>query len=309
MKIIFAGTSDFAACSLNALYKSGKYEIECVISQPDRPVGRKHILKASSVKEYALSVGLPVYQPEKISSPDAIDCIRDNYSPKAFIVAAYGQKIPSELLYFTDLGTINVHGSVLPELRGAAPIQHAIINGFKTTGVTTMMMNEGMDTGDILLVSETDISADETYGELSQRLAVMGSDLLLKTLFELEHGNIKPIKQNNSLATKAMSIKKEHTVIDFNKSALEVYNLIRGLNPKPNAICKLANKNIKVLKSRLISNIGVNFNSGEIISVNNEGIEIACGMGSILFIEVQPESSKVMSAFAFAQGLPKSCIL
>ena len=305
MNIIFTGTSSFALESLKALYERDNYRILCVITQPDKPVGRKKILTASKVKEYATSKNIPVFQPEKISCQKSIDYIKSEYSPDAFIVAAYGQKIPSELLYFTKIGAINVHGSVLPLLRGAAPIQHAIINGMRSTGVTTMMMNEGMDTGDILLTRETVIKENETYGELSERLADMGAGLLIETLEGLSLGIIKPKHQNDFFATKAMSIKKEDTYIDFSKSAFEVHNLIRGLCPKPFAICKYNDKIIKIISSKQSSKTDNNSDYGKVLSLSEKGIEIACGKGTLFIEKVHPEGGNQMSALDFARGKEK----
>ncbi len=304
MKLIFAGTSEFAVTVLEALVKSG-HEVLCVICQPDRPRGRKKQLTPCPVKRYADENDLTVYQPEKISDPDSVAYI-SALEAKAFIVAAYGQKIPSSLLYFAPMGAINVHGSVLPELRGAAPIQHAIIRGFATTGVTTMLMNEGMDTGDILLTAETPISDDDTYGSLSARLARMGADLLLHTLEQGEKGLLAPVRQNDALATKAMSIKKEDTRIDFGKPAREVFNLVRGLYPSPCATASVADTEAKIMQAELAEEDACCGRPGEIIYAGKKGICIACGRGSVLITRLQPAGGREMDGAAFANRLDQA---
>jgi len=301
MKFIFAGTSEFAVTSLAAVHSAG-HEILCVITQPDKPVGRKKILTPTPVKTYAINNNLNIYQPEKISSEEAINHIKSFGEIDAFIVAAYGQKISTELLYFTKLGTINVHGSILPALRGAAPIQYSLILGMEKTGITTMLMNEGMDTGDMLLTQETNIDPNENYETLSNRLAKIGADLLLVTLDKLVKKEITPIKQNDDLATKAMSLKKKHTLIDFNESALKAHNLIRALNPKPNAICSFNNKTLKLISSKVIENDSINQNSGQIANISKDGIEIYFKQGVLLIEALQLEGSKAMLAYDFALG-------
>ncbi|MBR4748290.1 MAG: methionyl-tRNA formyltransferase [Abditibacteriota bacterium] len=298
MNVVFAGTSDFALTILRGLADAG-HRILCVICQPDKPKGRKKLLTVCPVKEYALERSLPLLQPERISDPDSVKEIF-LFAADVFVVAAYGQKIPSSLLHFAPLGAVNVHGSLLPQLRGAAPIQRAIMNGLKTTGVTTMLMNEGMDTGDMLLRAETPIYDHDTYGSLSGRLSDMGSALLLETLAGLADGSILPERQDDSLSTKAPSIKKEDTLADFSRSAREVYDLIRGLSPSPCARGILAGTEVRLLEAR-IPEEDLSFDTpGEIVSAGKEGIRVACGRGSVLITRLQPAGGKVMDAGAFA---------
>ena len=298
MNVVFAGTSGFAVTILGGLIDSG-HRVLCVICQPDRPKGRKKQLTACPVKEFALERGLRVLQPEKISDPDTVQELT-RFDADVFVVAAYGQKIPSSLLDFAPLGAVNVHGSLLPQLRGAAPIQRAIMNGLQTTGVTTMLMNEGMDTGDMLLKAETPVYNTDTYGSLSDRLAVMGTSLLLQTLAGLRDGSIRPVRQDDSLATRAPSIKREDTLIDFSRQAREVYDLIRGLSPSPCARCMLAGTEARIIEARLTEDHDPQAVPGEILSAGKEGIRVACGKGSVLITRLQPAGGKVMDAGAYA---------
>ena len=297
MKIVFAGTSDFAVTILKSLYINN-HEIVCVITQPDKPMGRKKILTPGPVKIYAQSKELNIYQPEKINEGESIDYIT-SFNADMFVVAAYGQKIGTELLNFAPYKAINVHGSLLPQLRGAAPIQYSIIRGYKETGVTTMLMNEGMDTGDILLKKSVFIDINDNYETLSVKLAKLGAELIIETIDKIK--DITPTKQDESISTKAMSIKKEDTVIDFSKSALEIHNLIRGLYPKPTAICTYKEKICKFLVSEITEDTSKH-NPGEILSISKKGILIGCLSGSFLLKEIQPEGSKAMPAPAFANG-------
>lgn len=294
MDIVFAGSSDFAVEILKSL--NANYNILCVITQPDKPVGRKKILTPCPVKVYAKENNLNIYQPIKINSQESLDYIT-NFKPDFFVVAAYGQKIGKTLLDWST--PINVHGSLLPDLRGAAPIQYSIINGLTETGITTMLMDEGMDTGDMLLKSVCPIDINDNFETLSSKLAILGSDLIIETLNNFH--SIFPIKQDESKATKTWTIKKEETIIDFSKSAIEVHNLIRGLSPKPNGICYLNGKVLKILLSEFIENES-SHTSGEILSITKEGIELGCTKGSLIIKELQPEGKKAMKAYDFAQG-------
>ncbi|MBQ0105993.1 MAG: methionyl-tRNA formyltransferase [Armatimonadetes bacterium] len=302
MKIIFAGTSDFAVTILDSLYKKG-HNIQCVITQPDRPTGRKKILTPGPVKIYAGEKDLNIFQPENINTPESINHII-SFDTDVFIVAAYGQKIGTELLNFAPYKAINVHGSLLPELRGAAPIQYSIIRGFRETGITTMLMNEGMDTGDILLQKSIPIDINDNYATLSGKLAHLGGELITKTLDKISE--IAPVKQDDGKATKAKSIKKEDTFIDFSADALTVHNLIRGLYPKPNALCRFEDKTVKLLVSDFLENTSEN-TPGEIKEITKNGIVIYCGKGTLLLKEIQPEGSKAMKAYDFAMGRHLAC--
>ena len=293
--IVFAGTSSFAVEILKSLHNA-RHNIKLVITQPDKPTGRKKILTPGPVKIFGEENNLPIYQPLKINDPESVEKIT-GINADFFVVAAYGQKIGKTLLEWSV--PVNVHGSLLPLLRGAAPIQYSLIKGFKETGVTTMIMNEGMDTGDMLLKRSVMIDINDNYGSLSEKLAKLGAELIVETINNFD--NITPEAQDNSLATVAKSIKPNDTIIDFSKSALDVHNLIRGLYPKPNALAKFRDKTVKFLVSEYIED-SENHNLGKVLFVTKEGIVIGCKTGSFLLKECQPEGSKAMKAYDFAQG-------
>ncbi|MBR4242003.1 MAG: methionyl-tRNA formyltransferase, partial [Eubacterium sp.] len=249
MKIVFMGTPDFAVPCLEKLNKSNN-EVVGVFSQPDKPVGRKQILTPPPVKAYAIENGIPVFQPEKLKDGKALEIIR-KLSPDIIVVVAYGRILPKEILTAAKYGCINVHASLLPKYRGAAPIQWAVINGEEKTGVCVMQMDEGLDTGDILLVRECSIGENETSAELFDKLSLIGADALLETLSLIESGNIKPIKQPEGDFGYAKMITKELCPIDWNKSAREVHNLIRGLQTWPVATTVINSKTVKIHKSIL----------------------------------------------------------
>ncbi|MBP5274005.1 MAG: methionyl-tRNA formyltransferase [Abditibacteriota bacterium] len=298
MKLLFAGTSDFAVTILESLLSEG-FDIKCVICQPDRPKGRKKLLTPCPVKLAAEARGLTLFQPEAISDSESVAYI-SSFDADAFAVAAYGQKIPLSLLELTPLGAINVHGSLLPALRGAAPIQRSIMSGLCKTGVTTMLMNEGMDTGDILLSRETPIEADDNSETLGKRLAVLGAELLVETLYARAAGTLTPVKQDDALATKAPSIKKADTIIDFSLSARKVCCLIRGLAPRPGAVCTLFDTEIKVTEAHIKEEDAPHTDCGSVLSFGKQGIEAACGRGSVMITRLQPAGGKEMEAAAFA---------
>ena len=295
MNIVFAGTSSFAVEILKSLVNNN-HNILCVITQPDKPTGRKKILTPGPVKIFSQENNLPIFQPIKINSPESLEKIT-SFPADFFIVAAYGQKIGKTLLDWST--PINVHGSLLPLLRGAAPIQYSLIKGFKETGITTMLMNEGMDTGDMLLKKSCSIDINDNYLSLSEKLAQLGAELILETINNFEH--ITKIPQDDSLATLAKSIKSEDTLIDFTKSGLDAHNLIRGLYPKPNAIAKFNDKIVKFLVSDYIEDSNTHI-PGEVLKVSKEGITIGCAKGAFLIKECQVEGSKAMKAYDFAQG-------
>lgn len=295
MKIIYMGTPDFAVPALKAL-ASSEHEVCAVFTQPDKPRGRKMILTPPDVKVCAQSLGIPVYQPESMKNSDALGII-NQYNPDVIVVAAYGKILPKAVLDAPKFGCVNIHGSLLPKYRGAAPIQQSVLNGDKVTGITTMLMDVGLDTGDILLTEETEIGENETSGELFDRLAVLGGELILKTLSALEKGEITPKKQDESLATHTSKIDKSLCPIDFSKSAFEVYNKVRGLNPWPVATTKICGKNVKVYSTRLCTKCG---KSGEVLST--KPLVVACGEKSIEILEIQPEGKKRMTADAFLAG-------
>lgn len=301
LKLIFAGTSEFAVPSLEALIAS-PHQLAAVVTQPDRPRGRGRDMRVSPVKQVAVSHSLPVLQPERISDAEAVSRVRAFGRPDAMVVVAYGQKIPSELLEWPETGVVNVHGSLLPKYRGAAPIQHALIMGEKQTGVTTMLMDEGWDTGDILLQSVVDIADDETAGELSERLARLGADLLIETLNGLEAGTIQPTPQDDELATLAKSLPRDAGVIDWRSSALSIVNRVRGCTPRPGAFTRLGNTRLKIWRASVYDYDVKCCTPGQILAITDEGITVAAGEGSVALLEIQPESRRRMRADEFARG-------
>lgn len=295
MKIIYMGTPDFAVPALKAL-NSSEHEVAAVFTQPDKPKGRKMILTPPDVKVCANELSIPVFQPETFKDGKALEII-NGFNPDVIVVAAYGKLLPKAVLDAPKYGCINIHGSLLPKYRGAAPIQQSVLNGDRITGVTAMQMDVGLDTGDILLVKETEISENETSGELFDRLAELGGELIIETLSLLEQGKLAPKKQDDSLATHTSKIDKSYCPIDFSKTAQEVHNQVRGLNPWPVATTKIDGKNIKVYSTRLCSKSA---QAGTIISV--KPLIVACGEGSVEICELQPEGKKRMSSQAFFAG-------
>ena len=314
LNIIFMGTPDFAKESLEAIYNT-ESNIIAVITNPDRPKGRGMKMIASPVKEFAIEKNIPVLQPEKISN---IKEILENLNPDLFCVVAYGKILPKEILKIPKIGSINVHASLLPKYRGAAPIQWAVINGEKTTGVTTMYMDEGMDTGDIILKQEVEIGEDETTGELWDRLSKIGGNLLVETVEKIEKG-IAPRKPQGTNFTMAPMLNKEMAKIDWeNKTAEEIKNLVRGLNPIMGAYSKLNSKKIKIWKTDNLEisefmeqypefknhiSIFNNITGGTIIHLNQkEGLYVKAKNSVLLIKEVQAENSKKMPVQDFLRG-------
>ena len=295
MNVIYMGTPDFAVPALKKLAES-EHTVSAVFTQPDKPRGRKMIMTPPDVKVCALEFDIPVYQPESMKNGEALEIIK-KYNPDVIVVAAYGKILPKEILDFPKCGCVNIHGSLLPKYRGAAPIQQSVLNGDKVTGITTMLMDVGLDTGDILQTVETEIGENETSGELFDRLAILGGELILKTLTSLEKGEITPIKQDEALATHTAKIDKTYCPIDFSKSADEVHNKVRGLNPWPVATTVIDGKNVKVYSTRICNKSG---ESGTIISV--KPLTIACGEKSVEILELQLEGKKRMTSDAFLAG-------
>jgi methionyl-tRNA formyltransferase len=300
MKIIFMGTPDFAVPCLEKLIENG-YEVTGIVTRPDRPVGRKQSeLKPTPVKQSAIEHGIKnILQPEKVRTKEFADAIR-SLEPDLIVTAAYGRIITREVLDIPRLGCINVHGSLLPKYRGAAPIQWAIINGDSVTGITTMYMDEGMDTGDILLKKEIPIPIDMTFGELYNRLRDVGADLLIETLKKLQEGTLSRIPQNHNEATTVPMIKKETGIIDWSKSAWEIHNLVRGTNPWPGASTCYRGQRFKIFKTRLEdSSIACEKNGdlapGTICEIQKDRIAVSTGKGYIYLEEVQLECSRKMS--------------
>lgn len=298
------GTPDFAKESLEALYNA-KHEIIGVVTNPDRPKGRGMKLMLSPVKEFAVQKNLKIFQPEKVkNNTQFIDEVK-NLNPEAICVVAYGKILPKEILDIPKKGCINVHGSLLPKYRGAAPIQWAVLNGDKTTGITTMYMDIGMDTGDMILKEELTIGDNETTGELWDRLSKLGANLLVKTLKQIEDGTAKRIKQGDKF-TLAPMLDKQMAKIDWNeKSALEIKNLVRGLNPIMGAYTFMNNKKIKFWKVE-VQELEDEYNdleNGTVIEANSkEGLYIKAKEGKIKVLEIQGENSKKMSIEDFLRG-------
>lgn len=300
MRIVFIGTPSFALPSLKEITQAG-FETVAVITQPDRKQGRGMKLTPPVVKIQAMQLGIPVLQPSRIRDQEFIAYLQ-GLAPEAIVVVAYGQILPQQILNIPKLGCINLHASLLPELRGAAPIQWSIILGKESTGVTTMYMDEGMDTGDIILQKEIEISDDETSGDLLERLSIIGADLLLATLRLIEEGKVQRTKQNELHATYAPLITKKDAIIPWSKPAIEIYNLIRGLNPVPGAYTFLEGKRIKIYHSRVVQGGSESQSPGEIISLEVGGMVVACGRGHLSILEVQPEGKGRMDIKAFLAG-------
>lgn len=300
MKIAFLGTPDFALPSLKMLYERGDDIV--VFTQPDKPVGRKAVMTAPPVKKLALEYGLDVFQFDKIRSEEGLAALKDA-DPELMVTAAFGQILSKENLSVPRYGCINVHGSLLPKYRGAAPIQWAVINGEEKTGVTTMLTDIGLDTGDILLERETEIGKDETAGELFDRLAEMGAELLKETIEKLERNELEPKKQNDAEATKCSMIKKEHGHIDFSKSEKAIHDLVRGMNPWPCAYAMLEGEAVKIWRTRRIPTKKTGSKAGSILCADKQnGLIVKCGDGDIEILELQFPGSKRMSAQAAMLG-------
>ena len=308
MKIVFMGTPDFARDSLEAIYNAG-HEIIGVVTNPDRPKGRGMKMIPSSVKEFALEKELNIYQPEKVKkNTEFIDEIK-NLNPDVICVVAYGKILPKEILEIPKLGCVNVHGSLLPKYRGAAPIQRAVLNGDKVTGITTMYMDEGMDTGDMILKEEVTIGEDETTGELWDRLSKIGGNLLVETLNKIEQGTAPREKQGENY-TMAPMLDKTMAKIDWeNQTAEQIKNLVRGLNPIMGAYTFLNDKKIKFWKVDIAKNdeimiegLEIIRNGTVIVSNPKDGLYIKAKNGIIKVLEIQGENAKRMSIQDFLRG-------
>ena len=308
MRLVFMGTPDFAKESLEAVYNAG-YEILAVVTNPDRPKGRGMKMVESPVKEFAKEKNLKIYQPEKVKKNiEFIEEIKE-LQPDVICVVAYGKILPKEILEIPKLGCINVHGSLLPKYRGAAPIQWAVLNGDKETGITTMYMNEGMDTGDMILKEKVTIGEDETTGELWDRLSKIGGELLVKTLKEIEKGTAPREKQGDDFTIAPMLDKKMAKIDWKNKSAIEIKNLVRGLNPIMGAYSFLNGKKIKfwsvaIATNREISTEGLEIlkNGTVILSNPKDGLFIKAKEGIIKVLEIQGENAKRMPIQDFLRG-------
>ncbi len=278
MRIVYMGTPDFAVPALEKLAACAEHAVAGVFTQPDKPQGRKMILTPPDVKVCAQKLGIPVFQPASMKSEEALDSLKE-LNP--------------------DVIVVNIHGSLLPKYRGAAPIQQAVLDGEAVTGVTTMLMDVGLDTGDILLTAETPIGENETAGELFDRLAILGGELIIETLDKLERGGITPVKQDESLATHTSKIDKSRCPLDFTKPAAQLHNQIRGLSPWPVATAQIGGRRLKIHSSRLSDLSG---KPGTVLSV--KPFVVACGEGALEITELQPEGKKRMTAEAYLLGHP-----
>ncbi len=298
MRIIFFGTPDFAVPSLKALLDAG-HEVALVVTQPDKLKGRGHHLSRPPVKEFALMKGIPVIQPQRIRD-ESFARELGSHGPDAIAVVAYGRIIPPAVLNLPPLGCINVHGSLLPKYRGAAPIQWALINGEEKTGITTMKMDEGLDTGPVLLQQETPITDDDDAAGVGARLATMGALLLARTLRELKDGILAPRPQDGE-ATFAPPLTKDDGRIDWTMTARRIFGLIRGTYPWPGAFCHLAGEKLTVIRSSVSDQEQV-FAPGRIQDISAGGIAVGTGRGILLLRELKPAGKKAMPAAAFANG-------
>lgn len=301
MRIVFMGTPDFAVGSLQALCESGKHEILAVVTQPDRPKGRGNKLLQTPVKEYALAQGLTVYQPQKVKTSEFVELLHE-LQPELIVVAAFGQFLSKEILELPKYGCINVHASLLPKYRGAAPIQYAIIKGEKESGVTIMQMDIGMDTGAMLDKVVVPIEENTTMGELHDALREQGAALLLQVIDKIAAGTAVAEPQDNEQATYATLLDRSMEHIDWSKTAQDVHNLIRGFNPAPSTFTKLPNgKSLKIWGSKMTDKSSAAA-AGTVIETGKHSFFVACGEGVLEITEVQPESKKRMPAQVFLNG-------
>ena len=298
MKIVFMGTPDFAVPTLEKIHTS-KFEISLVVTQPDRKKGRGKNLQAPPIKEVAEKLGLPIEQPRRIK--DTLEVLK-NISPDVIVVVAYGQLIPEEILNLPKYGCLNVHASLLPKYRGAAPIHWAVINGDNETGVTIMQMDRGLDTGDMLAQEKIKININDTMGDIHDKLSIQGAELIAEVLKKLS-GGIERISQDSSLAIYAPKIQRDMEKIDWKKSAFDIHNLIRGLNPWPGAYTILEEESLKIWMSEIVSLEGISASPGTIINVDQDcGIDIQTGQGVIRLIELQQPGKKRMASKDFLKG-------
>lgn len=298
VKIVFMGTPDFSVPILRGLIEN--YKVRAIVTQPDHPVGRHGEVRPSPVKQVGIENTILVLQPEKIK--ENIDMIT-SLEPDVIITCAYGQILPKEILDCPRLGCINVHASLLPKLRGGAPIHRAIINGHTKTGITIMYMAPGMDDGDIISQEAIEITYEDTASTLHDKLSILGRNLLLKTLPSIIDGTNTRTPQDSSLVTYGLTIKREDEKIDFTKTKREIYNQIRGLNSWPGAYCMFNGKILKVWECREQESVNATAMPGEIVNLYTDGIAVRVGNGEIVLKVVQPEGKGKMSALDFARGV------
>ena len=300
MRIVFMGTPDFSVPALRALVEAG-HQVTAVVTQPDKPKGRGKDVQMTPVKIQALEYGIPVYQPVKVKTPEFVEVLKKE-APDAIVVIAFGQILSKEILDLPKYGCVNIHASLLPKYRGAAPIQWAVIDGEKETGVTTMMMDVGLDTGDMLLRREVEIGENETAGELFDRLAAIGAELLKETIECLEKGELKPIKQDEAAATKCGMIKKEDGRIDFNRPAQRIHDQVRGMNPWPVAFAMLDGQPVKIWATRMTEQQGGGKTGECVIADPKKGLFVRTADKLIEIKEIQFPGAKRMEAKAELLG-------
>lgn len=300
MKIVFMGTPDFSVPCLNALIENG-HEVVLVVTQADKPKGRGHKLTPPPVKECAVKHGIPVYQPASMKSEEVFEVLKEA-NADIFIVVAYGKILPGRILNLPPYGCVNVHASLLPKYRGAAPIQWSIINGETKTGVTTMQMDEGLDTGDMLMKIEVPIAPDETGETLHDKLSLAGKDVLIKTLTALQAGTLQPQKQNDAESCYASMIDKQLAKIDFSKSADEICCLIRAMNSYPYAQTFYEGKLLKIVKATPVKSNNLTSKNGAITDVKVNGFTVKCGNGAVFVTEIQMEGKRKMPVSEYVKG-------
>ena len=299
MRVVFMGTPDFAVQSLNALVDAG-HEVTAVITQPDRPKGRGNKMAFPEVKTRALELGLPVHQPDSVKDGAFLELLK-SYDPEVIVVVAFGRILPQAVLDLPPYGCVNVHGSLLPEYRGAAPIQRAVLDGRKETGVTTMRMDIGMDTGDMLMQATLPITDEDTTGTMFDKLAELGGKVLIDTLAGLENGTVVPVRQDDSKATHAARILKDDEVIRWEDSAEKIFCQIRGLSPAPGAYTWWNGERLKLWKAR-ISDRETGKAPGTVVAISKNALTVQTGKGCLEVLELQPAGKKAMPAQAFSNG-------
>lgn len=304
IKVVFMGTPMFCVPVLEGLIAN--YDVVGVVTQPDKEIGRNHEIKFSPIKEVALKNDIRVFQPVKIRQ-DYEDIVK--LKPDMIVTCAYGQIIPKVILDLPKYGCINVHASLLPKLRGGAPIHRAIINGEQKTGITIMYMDEHMDTGDIISYRDVLIDNNDTVGDLHDKLSIIGKELLLETIPKIINKTADRIAQNEDNATYAPIIKREDELIDFNKTSLDIYNQIRGLNPFPVAYATLDGKIIKIYSSKIKDNIYTSKKNGEIVRVYDDGIGISTSDSEIILLEIKPEGKRKMTVKEYLNGIDKDKLM
>ena len=300
MNILFMGTPDFATASLDALLSAGK-QVCAVVTQPDRQRGRGMKVTFSDVKKYALEKNLPVLQPETLRG-GAFLPVLEQYKPDLIAVVDYGKILPEYILNYPRYGCVNVHGSLLPKYRGAAPIQRAVLDGETISGVTTMRLDKGMDTGDMYFSESVEIGENMTTGELFDKLAEIGGKLLVKTVDALENGTAVPVPQDHANATHAEKITDEECLVDFSLDARTVHNRIRGLSPFPGAFSYLDGKTVKLYDSRVNETESTGTPFGTVTEVSRDGVVISCGRGSVRLMHFKPEGKGMLSAADMVNG-------